>query len=196
MLRLAGRRINPRTNGPHRAQVLAVHHAQEHRRRRGEEGDAAAQSGARLDRLLAGRQTLRVHATRGTTASSCGSAIPRPGRRSPSRPRSSTRRLARRANGSATAPRCSVPSSRRRAAAAPPMPTVPTGPNIQEHRGKVAPVRTYQDLLTSAARRSAVRLLRDEPARVRRRRQRPAHAGWRPRCSRRSCRRPTATSSS
>jgi dipeptidyl aminopeptidase/acylaminoacyl peptidase len=27
---------------------------------------------------------------------------------------------------------------------------VPTGPNIQEHRGGVAPVRTYQDLLTSA----------------------------------------------
>ena len=27
---------------------------------------------------------------------------------------------------------------------------VPTGPNIQEHRGGTAPVRTYQDLLTSA----------------------------------------------
>ncbi len=27
---------------------------------------------------------------------------------------------------------------------------VPTGPNIQEHRGTVAPVRTYQDLLSSA----------------------------------------------
>ena len=27
---------------------------------------------------------------------------------------------------------------------------VPTGPNIQEHRGGIAPVRTYQDLLTSA----------------------------------------------
>ncbi len=33
--------------------------------------------------------------------------------------------------------------------AAPATPTVPTGPNVQEHRGKVAPVRTYQDLLTS-----------------------------------------------
>ena len=27
---------------------------------------------------------------------------------------------------------------------------VPTGPNIQEHRGGIAPVRTYEDLLTSA----------------------------------------------
>ena len=27
---------------------------------------------------------------------------------------------------------------------------IPTGPNIQEHRGGIAPVRTYQDLLTSA----------------------------------------------
>ena len=27
---------------------------------------------------------------------------------------------------------------------------MPTGPNIQEHRGGIAPVRTYQDLLTSA----------------------------------------------
>jgi len=34
--------------------------------------------------------------------------------------------------------------------AAPAAPTVPTGPNVQEHRGVVAPVRTYQDLLTSA----------------------------------------------
>jgi dipeptidyl aminopeptidase/acylaminoacyl peptidase len=34
--------------------------------------------------------------------------------------------------------------------APPANPTVPSGPNIQEHRGKTAPVRTYQDLLTSA----------------------------------------------
>lgn len=31
-----------------------------------------------------------------------------------------------------------------------PVPGVPTGPNIQEHRGGVAPVRTYQDLLASS----------------------------------------------
>ena len=34
--------------------------------------------------------------------------------------------------------------------AAPAAPGVPGGPNVQEHRGGVAPVRTYQDLLTSA----------------------------------------------
>jgi dipeptidyl aminopeptidase/acylaminoacyl peptidase len=34
--------------------------------------------------------------------------------------------------------------------AAPAAPAAPTGPNVQEHRGGVAPVRTYQDLLTSA----------------------------------------------
>jgi dipeptidyl aminopeptidase/acylaminoacyl peptidase len=33
---------------------------------------------------------------------------------------------------------------------APPIPGVPTGPNIQESRGRKAPVRTYQDLLASA----------------------------------------------
>ena len=33
--------------------------------------------------------------------------------------------------------------------AAPPEPTVPTGPNIQENLGRTAPGRTYQDLLTS-----------------------------------------------
>ena len=34
--------------------------------------------------------------------------------------------------------------------AAPAPPDVPPGPNIQENRGRTAPVRTYQDLLTSA----------------------------------------------
>ncbi|MFP5379456.1 MAG: prolyl oligopeptidase family serine peptidase, partial [Vicinamibacteria bacterium] len=34
--------------------------------------------------------------------------------------------------------------------AAPAAPTVPSGPNIQENLGRVAPVRTYQDLLGSA----------------------------------------------
>ena len=33
---------------------------------------------------------------------------------------------------------------------APAAPAVPAGPNVQEHRGGVSPVRTYQDLLTSA----------------------------------------------
>jgi dipeptidyl aminopeptidase/acylaminoacyl peptidase len=40
-----------------------------------------------------------------------------------------------------------VPAGR---GAAPVAPAAPTGPNVQEHRGGVAPVRTYQDLLTSA----------------------------------------------
>jgi dipeptidyl aminopeptidase/acylaminoacyl peptidase len=39
-----------------------------------------------------------------------------------------------------------VPANR----GAAPVAGVPTGPNIQEHRGGVAPVRTYEDLLTSA----------------------------------------------
>lgn len=34
--------------------------------------------------------------------------------------------------------------------AAPAPPAAPSGPNVQEHRGGTAPVRTYQDLLTSA----------------------------------------------
>ena len=58
--------------------------------------------------------------------------------------------MARRANGSATAASllCEfvLAEPRRGAGRA----GVPTGPNIQEHRGGIAPVRTYQDLLTSA----------------------------------------------
>lgn len=34
--------------------------------------------------------------------------------------------------------------------AVPPEPAVPTGPNVQESRGRKAPVRTYEDMLTSA----------------------------------------------
>lgn len=40
-----------------------------------------------------------------------------------------------------------VPAGR---GAAPSAPLAPAGPNVQEHRGGIAPVRTYQDLLTSA----------------------------------------------
>ena len=54
---------------------------------------------------------------------------------------------------------------------------VPTGPNIQEHRGGIAPVRTYQDLLASAHDEALFDYYAHQPARVRRRHQRPAHAG-------------------
>ncbi len=49
----------------------------------------------------------------------------------------------------ATAGRCSASSCPPTAARRQP-PACPTGPNIQEHRGGIAPVRTYEDLLASA----------------------------------------------
>ena len=52
---------------------------------------------------------------------------------------------------------------------------VPTGPNIQEHRGGIAPVRTYQDLLASAHDEALFDYYAHQPARVRGRDQRSAH---------------------
>ena len=179
MLRLAGVRINPRTNGPHRGAALS---------RRitlkaiadgsGEEGDAAAIAGADVDRLLARRQALRVHAACATTASSCGSATRRPDRRSRSRRRSSTR--ARRAVLVGRRRRVAAVRVRRRRTAAPRRrrQSVPTGPNIQENRGVVgagahlcrtcSPARTTKRCSTTT---------RTSQLAYRRRRQRPAHAG-------------------
>ena len=52
---------------------------------------------------------------------------------------------------------------------------VPTGPNIQEHRGGIAPVRTYEDLLASAHDEALFDYYAHQPARVRRRGQRSTH---------------------
>ena len=62
MHRVAGVRINPKTNGPHRPQLSRATHAEVDRRRARSARDGAAESNAVLDRFLARRQALRVYA--------------------------------------------------------------------------------------------------------------------------------------
>jgi dipeptidyl aminopeptidase/acylaminoacyl peptidase len=149
MLRLAGRRINPRTNGPHRAQVSraitlkAIADGSE-RKVTLPANPALSWVGFSPD----GRRFAFTHQREngielwvGDTSTGQAKAI-----------------TAAQLNASLGAP-CSfvgeggtllcrfVPPSRGTPPAAP---AVPPGPNIQENRGITAPVRTYQDLLTSA----------------------------------------------
>ena len=78
MLRIAGRRINPRTNGPHRVNftraitIKSIVDGAEKKVTRAGKPDAL------VDWVLAGRQALRLLRRRATTASSCGSANLRP----------------------------------------------------------------------------------------------------------------------
>jgi dipeptidyl aminopeptidase/acylaminoacyl peptidase len=167
MLRLAGERINPRTDGPHRTPgitgiifkqiatgtehratipavaaagsggtLLPIGYAPDGRRyafgRIVDTGielwlaDVASGQAARLGNLeLNATGTAPASAAGGPRASSTCSWLP-----------------------DSTALACfTVPAAR---GPAPAPPTVPEGPNIQETSGKAAPVRTYEDLLTSA----------------------------------------------
>ena len=149
MLRLAGRRINPRTNGPHRVQLArsitlkAIADGAE--RQVTLPPDPAlswigfSADGARF--AFTQQRDNGIELWVGDTATGQAKSI-------------TTAQL----NASLGTP-CEfvgkgesllcrfVSPSRGNPPAAPP---VPPGPNVQEHRGKTAPVRTYQDLLTSA----------------------------------------------
>jgi dipeptidyl aminopeptidase/acylaminoacyl peptidase len=156
MLRLAGLRINPRTNGPHRN---------------------AAISGITLKTIATGASrsvTLPANSTLlpiGFSPDGKRYAFGRIGASSielwmadvttgkAARAGASALNAAGFAPGPFGSPFCewlddssaiaclTVPEKR---AAAPAPPTAPDGPNVQETSGKPAPVRTYQDLLTSA----------------------------------------------
>jgi dipeptidyl aminopeptidase/acylaminoacyl peptidase len=149
VLRIAGRRINPRTNGPHRAQVLraitlkAIADGAE-RKVTLPPNPMLTWIGFSPDgKRFAFTQTRDngIELWLGESATGQAKAV-------------STAQL----NASLGTPcewvgegaslLCAFVSPSR--GAAPATPTVPSGPNIQEHRGTVAPVRTYQDLLTSA----------------------------------------------
>ncbi len=157
MLRLAGERINPRTNGPHRTSgitgitfkdvatgvdhkatipadgtLITIGYAPNGRRyafgRIAEHGielwtaDPATGQAARLGEV-------KLNATGGVRSGRGGDG--------PCTWLQDSSALA-----------CmTVPASR---GPVPAPPTVPEGPNIQESSGKAAPVRTYEDLLTSA----------------------------------------------
>ncbi len=113
------------------------------------QGDAAAQPDAVVDRLLARRQALRVHAAARQRHRAVGRRY-RHGTGQVGHDRAVERgarhalRMGRRRRARCCASSCPPTAARRQRAG------VPTGPNIQEHRGGIAPVRTYQDLLTSA----------------------------------------------
>lgn len=147
MLRLAGERINPANNGPHRAGRgigLMLRNITT-----GDERRITLPAGARIDDVsfspdgkwlmfVNARDTrIDVHIVDAATGRS---------------------RLVEPALNAA-ASRCEwlddssgllcgfVPSNR---GPAPPAPKAPAGPNIQENYGKAGPVRTYQDMLSSA----------------------------------------------
>jgi dipeptidyl aminopeptidase/acylaminoacyl peptidase len=148
MLRLAGMRINPRTNGPHRAQMLKAISLRNIAD--GGEIKVTLPPTARLSWIgfsPDGKRFAFTHTrdtgvelwmgdastgqARAISAASLNAVWGRP-----------CEWLA-----DSTALLCRfVPPSR---GAAPATPDVPAGPNIQENLGRPGPVRTYQDLLTS-----------------------------------------------
>ncbi len=148
MLRLAGRRINPRTNGPHRAQhsrSIALKTIAD-----GVEKKVTLPPNPMLSwagfspdgKRFAFTQTREngIELWVGDTATGQAKAV-------------TTAQL----NASLSSPcewvaegtslLCAFVAPSR--GAPPPAPAAPTGPNVQENRGSTAPVRTYQDLLTS-----------------------------------------------
>jgi dipeptidyl aminopeptidase/acylaminoacyl peptidase len=148
VLRIAGRRINPRTNGPHRAQLsraISLKSIVD-----GTEKKVTVPATPKLSwigfspdgKRFAFTQTHDNGIELWVGDSATGQA----------------KGLTTQLNASLGTP-CSwtvegvsllcslVPPGR---GAVPATPTVPSGPNIQENRGQTAPVRTYQDLLTSA----------------------------------------------
>ena len=77
-LRLAGVRINPKTNGPARPPRVTGLTLVAAAGRRTEEARAAGRGAVRVPALVAGRQAVRARRTRRRTGSSCGSARSRP----------------------------------------------------------------------------------------------------------------------
>jgi dipeptidyl aminopeptidase/acylaminoacyl peptidase len=148
MLRLAGQRINPRTNGLHRpGGIVAITFK---RIADGAERKVAAPAGAAIQDVSFSpdgkRLAFTVARERGIELWIADTAT------------GQARSLATALNGVGGNPcewlpdsanlLCSfVPAGRGPAPAAP---DVPTGPNIQENAGRPAPVATYQDLLETA----------------------------------------------
>jgi dipeptidyl aminopeptidase/acylaminoacyl peptidase len=149
VLRIAGRRINPRTNGPHRAQnarSITLKTIAD-----GSEKKVTLPAAPLLSwvgfspdgKRFAFTQTREsgIELWVGDTATGQAKSV------TPAQLNASLGSPCEWAGESASL-LCSFVSPSR--GTPPPAPTVPSGPNIQEHRGKTAPVRTYQDLLTSA----------------------------------------------
>ena len=173
-LKLAGHRIDPALNARQRTM-----------RNRGDRGPGLQPTGRarrtvelpkdavdQLGPLVAGRRRVRVHERRRRTASSSGSATPRRARRAPSRGSASTTSSARRSRWMADGTRrCSsraVPAGRAARAAAS---ARARGPGRRGDRGEDLEGDDVPGPAQEPRGRSAVRVLRDEPARARRRRR-------------------------
>ena len=149
VLRLGGRRINPRTNGPHRAQLsraITLKSIAD-----GSERKVTVPASPALSWIGFSPDGKRFAFTQqrdngielwvGDTGTGQAKAVT---------PAALNAALGAPCDfvGDGAGLLCHfVPQSR---GAAPAPPAVPPGPNIQETRGQTAPVRTYQDLLTSA----------------------------------------------
>ena len=148
MLRLAGMRVNPKTNGPHNP--TTVFGITLKKIADGTETKIVLPPGVRLGApsfspdgkwlSFTVSRSNGIELWMADTATAQAKAGHRRDDQRPGRLRA----------GSRTARPCSVSSSLtgRGLGAAPP--AVPTGPSIQESLGKAAPAATYQDLLTSA----------------------------------------------
>jgi dipeptidyl aminopeptidase/acylaminoacyl peptidase len=149
MLRLAGRRINPRTNGPHRAQVgraivLKTIADGVERKVTLPPSPALTWIGFSPDgSRFAFTQTRDTGIELWIGQTSTGAARNVTGPELNASLGAACEWVSR--GGSLL---CRFVAASR--GMAPPAPTVPPGPNVQENRGVLAPVRTYQDLLTSA----------------------------------------------
>jgi dipeptidyl aminopeptidase/acylaminoacyl peptidase len=148
VLRLAGRRINPRTNGPHRAQIArsitlkAIADGSE-RKVTLPATPALTWIGFSADGKRFAFTQQRENGIElwiGDSATGQAKAVT---------PAQLNASLATPCEfvGDGQSLLCMFVSPSR--GGAPAAPAVPPGPNVQENRGKTAPVRTYQDLLTS-----------------------------------------------
>ncbi len=149
VLRIAGRRINPRTNGPHRAQLsraISLKSIVD-----GTEKRVAVPPSAMLSWVgfsPDGKRFAFTHTRENGIELWLGDSAT--GQVKPVTPAQLNASLGPPCEwvGDGGSLLCSFVATGR--GTPPATPTVPTGPNIQENRAKTAPVRTYQDLLTSA----------------------------------------------
>jgi dipeptidyl aminopeptidase/acylaminoacyl peptidase len=149
MLRLAGSRINARTNGPHRVPGIIRLSMME-----------VASGGEKSYALPAGTTAMPIgFSADGSLFAFAQVSADRITLWRLDARTAQARQVSDRPLNAAFGPPCEwlgeglalvcsfVPSSR---GTPPPVVDVPSGPNIQETSGKSAPIRTYQDLLTSA----------------------------------------------
>ena len=149
VLRIGGRRINPRTNGPHRAQLaraISLKSIVD-----GTEKKVTLPPNPMLSWIgfsADGKRFAFTHTRENGIELWIGDSATGRAKALTTSPLNASLRTPCEWVGDGSSLLCSFLSPSR--GAAPATPTAPSGPNIQENRAKMAPVRTYQDLLTSA----------------------------------------------